>query len=151
MTLLRCCVYFMLTYVSLLRGWCFLQQPHGLRPPQQTRPQASLGAQVVHMKQNQTPSRKHNLNVNVLFQIQIQAFMNSTFGKILSSQQALQLLQRYLLQGLKEGRVGSSESTVWVAWVVKFLHCNGKDLSSISRAYVKRGGRGEGGGRRRGG
>ncbi|KAB1261335.1 Dynein heavy chain 8; axonemal [Camelus dromedarius] len=28
-------------------------------------------------------------------EVQIQAFMNSTFGKILSSQQALQLLQRF--------------------------------------------------------
>ena len=32
--------------------------------------------------------------INIL-EIQIQAFMNSTFGKILSSQQALQLLQRF--------------------------------------------------------
>ncbi|GAB1300831.1 Dynein axonemal heavy chain 8 [Apodemus speciosus] len=47
----------------------------------------------IHEEQNLTPTSQILWGKSILY-IQIQAFMNSTFGKILSSQQALQLLQK---------------------------------------------------------
>ncbi|XP_036073454.1 dynein heavy chain 8, axonemal isoform X3 [Rousettus aegyptiacus] len=62
-------------------------------------------------------------------EIQIQAFMNSTFGKILSSQQALQLLQRF--QKLNIPCLQSEINHT----IERILHCYVAELEAIKKLY----------------